>query len=68
MLYKQLSHTAVSQFCTQLTTAYEAETSCNQVVADFATHLSTQDQFVFLYTHLWIYDVSEADVVVREDT
>ena len=39
LLYKHLSHTAVSQFCKQLTKAYEAKTSCNQVVIDSATYL-----------------------------
>ena len=34
LLYKHLSHTAVSQFCVQLTKVYKAETSCNQVFID----------------------------------
>ena len=32
LLYKHLPHTAVSQFCMQLTKAYVTETSCNQLI------------------------------------
>ena len=35
----QLSHTAVSQFCVQLTKAYEAETPCKQIAIDSAMYM-----------------------------
>ena len=50
LLYKHLSHTAVSQFCTQLSKAYEAKTFCNQVVID-SVYMYLLDQFVFIDLH-----------------
>ena len=47
-----------TQFCMQFVSAYEAKTSCYQVVIDSAT-CNTQDQFVFVNNiaiHNIIYD------------
>ena len=37
------------QFCTQLTKAYVAETSCNQLLIDTATYVIVHNQFAYVH-------------------
>ena len=58
LLYKP--HTAVSQFCVQLTKAYEAETSCSQTVIDSAMYLlkiNLPSLICMIYKHVHIQRV-----------
>ena len=55
-IYKTVDQLHTYVYCilyTQLTKAYKAETSCNQLVIDSAAYMLTKDQFDQLWSYVW---------------